>query len=185
MDGWVEHSEQLRQSTLPGVAESGVPRHALAYLEAVRRYYQPGVTRLPRNADIAACHVPKLLPRTWDRRKTLLRGRKLGDRDWIEVWPPPPDWHPSWEPRPQSTAQPDGSDGLVHQIYDEIYDPTNGKLIEKRLLRTIGHLGALAAMYFYSLLDMSDGRLDGSFTLARYSRQALLSILDWSCHKLS
>lgn len=145
--------QQHSQPSLPGVPPSGVPHQALAYLEAVRRYYQPDISRPPRNADIASAHVPRLNARTWDRRKADLRDGKWGGRDWIEVWPPPRDWRPSWlnaaESPPNGAALPD-RDGVVHVTFDEVYD-RNGKLIERRLIRTLGHLGAVAALWSYAL----------------------------------
>lgn len=152
----MEQQAKNSQPSLPGVPLSMVPGQAIAYLEAVRRYYQPGVTRLPRNADIAAAHMPRLNSRTWDRRKADLRDKKWAGRDWIEVWPPPRDWHPSWEPllleslAPVTPAPGDQENGVVHLTYDEVYDRT-GKLIERRLIRTLGHLGAVAALVLYSL----------------------------------
>lgn len=151
-----------------------VPQQARDYLRAVQRYYQPGITRPPRNADIAAAHVPRLKTRTWDRRKDLLRSCKLGGRDWIEVWPPPPDWHPSWEallPAPP----PPKDDGQVHLTYDETYDK-DGKLIERRLVRTLGHLGAVAALFCYAVLDLSDGRLDHSFRVCKFVFRAIKAL---------
>lgn len=148
----MEHQEHA------AAASGVVPQEAIAYLGAVRNYYQPGVTRRPRNADIAAAHEPRLNPRTWDRRKDLLRNGKLDGRDWIEVWPPPPDWQPSWEHLlPQQLALPEVDD-VVHIVFDEAYDK-NGKLLERRLIRTLGHLSAAAAL-FAGTLDLSDGRLD-------------------------
>lgn len=155
-----------------------VPSEAIAYLDAVRRFYQPGVTRTPRNADIAAAHRPRLEGRTWDRRKADLRSGKYGGRDWIEVWPPQPDWHPTWEPMlivasgPRQLTLPEASDdGLVHMVIDEVYD-LKGNLVAKRVIRQIGHLGTAAAM-FYTVLDIIDGHLDGVVRAACVGHQLL------------
>jgi hypothetical protein len=180
------NQQKAIQTPLPGVRSvSDVPRQARDYLDAVRRYYQPGVTRTPRNADIAAAHVPRLEPRTWDRRKAELRSGKWGDRDWIEVWPPPSDWHPSWEGLlVQSVAVdhiPVEDDGRVHLVIDEAYD-ANGRLVERRLIRTLGHLSSLAAAYAVSaLVDLSDGRLDFAFDAGRFGK----AILDLVCRVVS
>lgn len=146
--------EDLNQPSLPGV--QGPPRQAIEYMDAVRRYYQPGVIRAPRNADIAAAHVPRLELRTWDRRKADLRNGKWGGRDWIEVWPPPPDWRPSWEMEllisRNGSVSPaaEDSDGVVYLTYEDTYD-RNGKLIGRRLIRTMGHLGAVAAAVVFTV----------------------------------
>jgi hypothetical protein len=158
---------------------------ALDYKAAVERHYSL-VKREPRNSEIAAAHVPQLSGRGWDHRKKKLRDRSLGGRDWIEVWPPPRDWHPSWEAliEQPAPAEPDGNDGLMHMVVDEIYDPKNGELIKRRIIKQLGHLGATAAI-FYSVLDMLDGRADESVSVLRMLRLAFESILPWVCSSLA
>lgn len=164
---------------------SDVPREARDYLAAVRRFYQPGVARAPRNADIAAAHVPRLLPRTWDRRKRLLRNGTWGGRDWIEVSPPPLDWHPTWEALVPAVAIPVENDGRLHLVYDEAYDD-NGRLVERRLIRTLGHLGSLAAVYaLVALLDLSDGRIDEHFDVLRFSEHVFQGLISLVCRTLA
>jgi hypothetical protein len=141
----VEHEAQHTQPLLPGVPATGVPSQAIAYLKATRACYV-GITDpdwRPTNVDIAAAHVPRLEARTWDRRKRDLRCGKWGGRDWLDgVWPPPPNWHPSWE---QMLEEEPVTNGELHLVVDEKYDG-QGKLIERRLIRILGHLGA--AMLF-------------------------------------
>jgi hypothetical protein len=132
-----------------------VPQWAIDYLDAVRRHYRPGMTREPSNADIAA--LLHIQPRTWDHRKKKLRDGSMG-RNWLEVWPPPSDWRPSWE---SLLTQPQEADGVRKLLFEEVYDQ-NGTLIRRSLL------GMLAAGLTGSvLLDMSDGRLDGVLHLHR------------------
>lgn len=171
-----------------GLPEPGVPHEALEYRAAVRRHYAPGVTRPPTNADIAAAHLPRFSARGWDHRKQLLRSGKLGGRDWVEAWPPPRDWHPLWEAlvdMPSSLVEPDGSDGQMHLLVDEVYDPHNGRLIERRIIKTLGHIGASAAVFVYGALDAIDGRTDGLVQVTRFLRHAFQTILPWMCDNLS
>jgi hypothetical protein len=171
-----------------GLPEPGVPHEALDYLAAVRRHYAPGVTRPPTNADIAAAHTPRLSGRGWDHRKQLLRSGKLGGRDWVEVWPPSRDWRPSWEAliaEPAPTAEPDGSDGQMHLLVDEVYDPHSGRLVERRIIKTLGHIGASAAVFAYGALDTIDGRPDGLFQAERFLRHAFEAVLPWMCDILA
>lgn len=137
-----------------------VPQWAIDYLAAVRRHYGPGITREPSNTDIAAqLRIP---PRTWDHRKKKLRSgsQDMGGRDWIEVWPPPPGWHPTWE---SLLEPPDGEsqDGLRELIFKEVYD-AKGDLVRRTLLQMLaaGFTGSV-------LLDIADGRLDGVLHLHR------------------
>jgi hypothetical protein len=177
----VENKAQL------GLPEPGVPHEALEYRAAVKRHYGPGVTRAPRNADIAAAHRPRLSTRGWDHRKQLLRSGKLGGRDWVEVWPPPRDWHPSWAALVDTPllAEPDGSDGQMHLLVDEVYDPHNGRLIERRIIKTLGHIGASAAVCAYGVLDTIDGRIDNLFQVGRFLKHAFETILPWVCDILA
>lgn len=147
----------------------GVPQAALDYLHAVRRYYgegEPRTKRPPQDPDIAAMlHVA---PRTWQRYKRDLRTGRWGGRDWIEVWPPPADWHPSWEELlPLQPPLPESDDGLIHLTYEEVYD-RNGKLVERRLRPPFNRLSAVAVgLALGLLLDLSDGRLDGTFHICK------------------
>jgi len=173
----VDHEERI-QPSLPGVPVGGVPRQAIAYLQAVRNYYQPDVAREPRNADIAAAHTPRLEPRTWDRRKADLRSGKLGNRDWIEVWPPPRDWHPSWEPlidHEPVAPSPEDANGTMHLVYDETYD-RDGNLLHRRLIRHLSRFSGLAAATAF-MLDAMDGRLDGVIHAGCFAHYLLLFAL--------
>jgi hypothetical protein len=155
----VDH-EESRQPLLPGVPAGGVPAQALAYRAAVLRVRAAGVTRRLTDADLAA--ELGISQRTWVRRKQELRNGKLG-RDWLETWPPPMDWRPSWEPLigPPVQAKPE-DDGLTHLVYDEVYDRT-GKLVERRLLRHLGHLlGTAAAIMPYTIAGCNALRQAGS-----------------------
>lgn len=142
----MEQQGQISQPSLPGVPE-GPPREALEYREAVRRY-QASTSRPAGDVDIAAAHLPRLKLRTWQRRKKHLRDGHWGGRDWIEIWPPPHDWHPSWESLLVPLNGVD-DDNVVRLIYEETYDKTSGDLIKRRLIQTLGHLGAVAAMWAY------------------------------------
>jgi len=181
---WVEHEAEHTQPSLPGVPATGVPRQALAYLQAARRCYE-GVTDpdwRPTNPDIAAAHAPRLEARTWDRRKHDLRCGKWGGRDWIEVWPPPQNWHPSWE-QLLADDHVDVNDGELHLVVDETYD-SNGKMVARRVIRILGHLGAAAALFPWLLLDGSDGHIDGVFAVGCLSNYLLHIVGHWA-QKLS
>ena len=160
--------DRQSQLSLPGVESGSVPPEAIAYLNAVRRYYQPGVTRAPTNVDIAA--LLELPTRTWDNRKADLRGRRWGV-DYIEVWPPPPGWRPSWEyliangggsapaPGQRVVREPAFDDQMRPVTIEEMFD-ADGRSLWRRLVE---RLPSLAAILTGSVvLDIvSDGRLDG------------------------
>lgn len=146
------------QLPLPVSAVKGPHRWAIAYRNAVREYYKDA-KRPPTNADIAA--ALHLTSRGWDHRKKALRDQSLDGRDWIEVWPPPRDWHPKWE---QEMLQEGGSEPVVAEkvIVLEERD-AEGRVINRR---TLAHLSALAAgLSGYVLTDLADGRLDGALHL--------------------
>jgi len=183
---WGTHG-RVENKTQLGLPEPGVPHEALEYLAAVGRHFAPGVTRPPTNVDIAANHIPRLSARGWDHRKHLLRSLKLGGRDWVEVWPPQRGWRPSWEgliAAAPALVEPDGSDGLVHQIVDEVFDKS-GKFVEKRILKQLGHIGAAAAAFVYGVLDVIDGRVDGTVQIARFLRHAFETLLPWLCDMMA
>jgi hypothetical protein len=122
--------------------------------------------------DIAACHRPVIQSRTWDSRKQKLRSGKLGGRDWIEVWPPPPDWHPSWEDLlPLQPRLPEDDDeGLARMVVEEIYDKKTGKLVERRVIRGLDGLALIAASFL--AVDLSDGRIDFAIHLCKLAVHA-------------
>jgi hypothetical protein len=134
------------------------PRWAIDYLNAVRRYYRPGIDREPSNADIAVqLHIQ---PRTWDHRKKKLRDGSMG-RDWIEAWPPPRDWHPTWEHLLEPPNDDGSRNGVRKLRFEEEYDE-NGVFIRKTLLSMVA-----AGLTGSVLADMADGRLDGVLHLHR------------------
>jgi hypothetical protein len=157
-------------------AQERIPHEVGDLWDAHGRYYADDtVTRLPRNVDIAKAYRPVIDERTFNRRKKDLIGKgKLGTRDWLEgVWPLPRDWRPSWLPRllAQREQAHDVEDGRVRITYEEIYE--NGKLVERRLIRTLGHLSAAAAMFAFAVLDLSDGWADGVFRARLYLKHLL------------
>lgn len=122
-------------------------------------------------------HSPPLEPRGWAHRKRRLRGHdpKHPGRDWIEAWPPGPDWHPSWEDEvPRQPPLLASEKKLARIVYEDLLDD-DGNVVRRRVLRSLSNLAIVAASY--SLLDMSDGRLD--FTIH------LCKILAGGAHRLA
>jgi len=146
-----------------------VPQEAIDYLAAVRRYYQT-TKRPPTNDDMRAEH-DEMPARSWDRRKHDLRHK--WPRDYLEVWPPPRDWHPSWEhlikdtpPQGQRVVrQPAFDDGQHPVLIEEVFD-ANGVSIRRRLINTASSIAAVIATS--TIMDvLSDGRLDGIVRFVR------------------
>jgi hypothetical protein len=142
------HGEHLpsEQAVLPGEV---LPRILLEFVAATHRFYHPSpditIRREPTDFDIAKTHVPEISLRTWQRRKAILMGKdpKHPGRDWLEgVWPPPDNWHPSWEALiPQSARGEHANGNVVRLVYEETIDKVTGK-IERRLIEGFGHLAA-------------------------------------------
>lgn len=187
-----EPEEQLSLPQLAAVTDGLAvpPDDAGKVLRAVRRHYKPGVVRPPTAADMV--EYLNISTRTWNRMKNRLSGRAdNGDPldppgvDWLDGWPPPPDWKPAWESLlPQASPPNEGPPpgGVLREAisvesrfdlemrahvlrFREEYDE-NGVLVRRS---QIGHVGAIAAGLAGSVLtDLADGRLDGVTHVHRF-----------------
>jgi hypothetical protein len=150
-----ESHEASEQTALPGAEV--LPRILLEFVAATQRFYHPStditIRRQPTDFDIAKTHVPEISLRTWQRRKAILMGKdpKHPGPDWLEgVWPPPDNWHPSWEALiPQSMRVDNHTNGnVLRLVYEETIDKVTGK-IERRLIEGFDHLAPLAAAIWF------------------------------------